>query len=130
MAGSLAPGGAERQVVYTLQGLATRRFESVQLLCHYLTPDSKHHYDFYLPALQAAGIHVREIRRRTQFSNRASMPDGLKDIAKFLPGGLAVDIADLYEEFCELRPQMVHTWLDWDNVRGGLAAALQAFLGW
>jgi len=124
VAGSLAPGGAERQVVYTLQGLATRRFESVQLLCHYLTRDSKHHYDFYLPALQAAGIHVREIRRRTQFSNRASMPDGLKDIAKLLPGGLAVDIADLYEEFSELRPQIVHTWLDWDNVRGGLAAAL------
>jgi glycosyltransferase involved in cell wall biosynthesis len=123
--GSLSPGGAERQVVYTLQGLvAAQRFESVQLLCHYLTRDSKHRYDFYLPALEAAGIRAREIRRRTQSSNRASMPDGLKEIATLLPGGLAVDISDLYDEFSELRPHVVHTWLDWDNVRGGLAAAL------
>jgi glycosyltransferase involved in cell wall biosynthesis len=122
--GSLSPGGAERQVVYTLQGLAAaQRFESVQLLCHYLTRDSRHCYDFYLPALEAVGIRAREIRR-IQSSNRASMPDGLKEVAKLLPGGLAVDIADLYREFSELRPQLVHTWLDWDNVRGGLAAAL------
>jgi glycosyltransferase involved in cell wall biosynthesis len=124
VSGSLAPGGAERQVVYTLQGLAAQRFESVQLLCHYLNRDNRHHYDFYLPALEAAGIRVREIRRRTQFSNRASMPGALKEIAELLPGGLAVDITDLYGEFSELRPQLVHTWLDWDNVRGGLAAAL------
>jgi glycosyltransferase involved in cell wall biosynthesis len=123
--GNLSPGGAERQVVYTLQGLAAaQRFESLQLLCHYLTRDSRHCYDFYLPELEAAGITAREIRRRPQSSNQASMPDGLKEIAKLLPGGLAVDIADLYWEFSELRPQLVHTWLDWDNVRGGLAAAL------
>jgi glycosyltransferase involved in cell wall biosynthesis len=124
VSGNLAPGGAERQVVYTLKGLAAQRFESVQLLCHDLTRDSRHRHDFYLPALEAAGIRAREIRRRTQSSDRASMPDGLKEIAKLLPGGLAVDIADLYGEFSELRPQVVHTWLDWDNVRGGLAAAL------
>jgi glycosyltransferase involved in cell wall biosynthesis len=123
--GNLSPGGAERQVVYTLQGLAAaQRFESVQLLCHYLTRDSRHCYDFYVPELEAAGISARAIRRRAHSSNRASMPDGLKEIARLLPGGLAVDIADLYWEFSELRPQLVHTWLDWDNVRGGLAAAL------
>ena len=41
-----------------------------------------------------------------------------------LPQELAVDIAHFYSEFSELRPEVVHTWLDWDNVRGGLAAAL------
>ena len=124
VSGNLAPGGAERQIVYTLKGLATQQFESVQLLCHSLNRDSRHRHDFYLPALEAAGIYAREIRRRTHSSNRASMPDGLKEIAELLPGGLAVDVADLYHEFSELRPQVVHTWLDWDNVRGGLAAAL------
>ena len=52
------------------------------------------------------------------------MPPGLKEVARLLPPGLANDIANLYYEFLELRPQVVHTWLDWDNVRGGLAAAL------
>jgi hypothetical protein len=48
-----------------------------------------------------------------------------KKQAESLTGGRrAVDVADLYHEFSELRPQVVHTWLDWDNVRGGLAAAL------
>jgi glycosyltransferase involved in cell wall biosynthesis len=124
VSGSLAPGGAERQVVYTLQGLTAHRFESVQLLCHYLTRDSRHRYDFYLPVVEAAGIRAREIRRRTMSSDPASIPDGLKDIARFLPSGLVVDIGDLYKEFSELRPQVVHAWLDWDNVRAGLAAAL------
>ena len=122
--GSLAPGGAERQVVYTLRGLAEHRFESVQLLCHYLTSGTRHRYDFYLPAVQAAGIGAREIRRRTELCDRASMPDGLKEIASLLPAELAVDIGNLFREFSELRPEVVHTWLDWDNVRGGLAAAL------
>jgi len=122
--GSLAPGGAERQVVYTLAGLAAHRLESVQLLCHYLTSGTRHRYDFYLPAVQTAGIRAREIRRRTELCDRASMPDGLKEISRLLPPELAVDIAHLYSEFSELRPEVVHTWLDWDNVRGGLAAAL------
>ena len=122
--GSLAPGGAERQVVYTLGGLAAHRFESVQLLCHYLTSGTRHRYDFYLPAVQTAGSRAREIRRRKASCDRASMPDGLKEISRLLPRELAVDIAHLYSEFSELQPEVVHTWLDWDNVRGGLAAAL------
>ena len=52
------------------------------------------------------------------------MPSGLREVARLLPPGLAADIANLCHEFRELRPEVVHTWLDWDNVRGGLAAAL------
>jgi glycosyltransferase involved in cell wall biosynthesis len=52
------------------------------------------------------------------------MPVGLREVLNVLPPGLAVDIADLYGEFTDIKPEIVHAWLDWDNVRSGLAAAL------
>jgi glycosyltransferase involved in cell wall biosynthesis len=33
-------------------------------------------------------------------------------------------VVDLYHEFRALRPEVVHAWLDWGNVRAGLAAVL------
>jgi glycosyltransferase involved in cell wall biosynthesis len=122
--GNLQPGGAERQLVYTLEGLCRQNLESVQLLCHNLTPGTKHRYDFYLPAVAATGAKVREMRRRTTSIDFSSMPAPLRHIARFVPTGLALDISDLYREFTELRPEVVHAWLDWDNVRAGPAAVL------
>jgi glycosyltransferase involved in cell wall biosynthesis len=121
--GNLAPGGAERQVTYTLQGLAARKCDTT-LVCHNLTGGTTHRYDFYLPTVHAAGVQAREIKHRAGWLDFEAMPPGLKEVARLLPPGLANDIANLHYEFVELRPQVVHTWLDWDNVRGGLAAAL------
>lgn len=119
--GNLQPGGAERQLVYTLRGLAQKNFESVRLLCHSLRPGTSDRRDFHLSAVRATGVEVREIRRRATAS---SMPPPLKGLAHAIPPGLLVDIVDLYWEFRELKPEIVHAWLDWDNVRSGLAAAL------
>jgi hypothetical protein len=121
--GNLAPGGAERQVAYTLRGFAARRID-VSLLCHSLRRGGHHPHDFYLPLVQAANVIAREIRRRTLGAQDVTVPKGLAEVACVLPPDLVVDIADLYREFVELRPQVVHSWLDWDNVRAGLAAAL------
>ena len=121
--GNLQPGGAERQVVYVLHGLSRANYESVQLLCHYLFP-GKDRYDFYAPALAAAGIPAREIRRATASQGLAGMPSALREARGILPADLLADIADRYREFIELRPEVVHAWLDWDNVRAGLAAVL------
>ena len=121
--GNLAPGGAERQVAYTLAGLAARGLD-VSLLCHHLAGGGGHRYDFYLPQVEAAGVSAREISRRIASGDTAEMPSGLREVARLLPPGLAADMANLCHEFLELRPEIVHTWLDWDNVRGGLAAAL------
>jgi glycosyltransferase involved in cell wall biosynthesis len=122
--GSLNPGGAERQVAYTLRGLAREGFESVWLLCHHLRGGSRHRYDFYLPAIAAEGVRAREIRRRPAVGASSPMPPGLEEAGRRLPPGLARDIGNLYREFADLRPQVVHAWLDWDNVRAGLAAVL------
>jgi glycosyltransferase involved in cell wall biosynthesis len=121
---NLQPGGAERQLVYTLQGLVDRDVESVQLLCHNLTRDTNHRYDFYLPSLEAFGITPREVQRRTSLSDPSSIPLPLRKIERLLPSSLTTDIANLYWEFTEIRPEIVHAWLDWDNVRAGLAGVL------
>jgi glycosyltransferase involved in cell wall biosynthesis len=122
--GNLAPGGAERQVAYTVAGLAARPVESVQLLCDHLSPGHRSRYDFYLPYVQAAGGKARQIRTEVNPGDTHGLPPRLYEVASALPGGLVADIANLYWEFLKLRPEVVHAWLDWSNVRAGIAAAL------
>ena len=122
--GALYPGGAERQVVNTLCGLAQYGLrERLILLADRLTPNQPEQYDFYLPALQAAGIQARELHRGGvgKHSPRR-LPRGTLAAISRLP--LMTDIIDLYQEFIEIRPAVVHAWLDWSNVRAGLAAVL------
>ena len=90
--GSLQPGGAERQVAYTLRCLSQTNIESVQLLCHFLTHGGEHRYDFYLPMIDTAVTGVREIRRQSRYPEMPDLPPALRDIMRLLPLGLAVDI--------------------------------------
>ncbi|HKD28573.1 MAG TPA: glycosyltransferase [Xanthobacteraceae bacterium] len=123
--GSLQPGGAERQVVNTLAGLAgSPAIESLTLLCDSLDGAPEGRHDFYLPLAQASGANVREIRKRSGKDGRSQVPGGFRKVMNKIHPGLAVDVADLYLEFRTLRPEVVHAWLDWSNVRAGLAAVL------
>jgi glycosyltransferase involved in cell wall biosynthesis len=122
--GSLGPGGAERQTLYTLAGLRQHSFESLQLLCYFLAATPTDRHDFYLPAFTAAGIPVRTVRRQVGDDDPGSLPSSVQEVWRALPQGLAPDIADLFWEFINLRPEIVHAWLDGANYRAGLAAAL------
>ncbi|HVJ53368.1 MAG TPA: glycosyltransferase [Aliidongia sp.] len=121
---NLSPGGAERQVMYTVLGLH-RSGAPVQLLCDLLLPDHSARYDFFLPPLLEAGVPVRAIRMPVadEVGAAQGLPPELA-AATSLPMGLRVDIANLYLEFRALKPAVVHAWLDWSNIRAGLAAAL------
>ena len=96
----------------------------MQLFAYYLAPSGSERHDFYLPAVTAAGIPVRTIRRRVGNNEPGSMPPSVREVWHALPEGLAPDISDLFWEFLNLRPEIVHTWLDGNNIRAGLAAAL------
>jgi glycosyltransferase involved in cell wall biosynthesis len=122
--GSLQPGGAERQVVNTLMGLRGAPLESITLLCDDLQSGTKEKYDFYLPLIQSSGATVRTIKKSWDNIDRATLPSGLREVEGHLRPNLLADIANLYLEFCDLRPEVVHAWLDWSNVRAGLAAVL------
>ncbi len=123
--GNLSPGGAERQVAYTACGLnESPKIESCAVLCDFLTPGSPARYDFYLPLLAAAKVPARMIERRFYDPAAVRSTPGLREGIKALPAGLLLDVANLYTEFVRLRPEIVHAWLDWSNIRAGLAAAL------
>ena len=121
--GSLQPGGAERQVVNTLAGLAPIvGAENLTLLCDHLHTGAKERYDFYLPHARKSGATIREIQ--ASYAAKDPLPRSFQKAARSLHPGLVVDIADLFREFRALRPEVVHAWLDWSNVRAGLAAVL------
>jgi glycosyltransferase involved in cell wall biosynthesis/predicted O-methyltransferase YrrM len=121
--GNLAPGGAERQVTNTLMGLNRSGLTDVSFLAHHLQ-DGPGRLNFHLPRVRAAGIPAREIKRLIKSINDAEMPKSLRDSAQALPTNLVLDIANLVQEFVHLRPQVVHAWLDWDNIRAGIAAGI------
>ena len=121
---SLGPGGAERQIVYTLAGLRQRPIESAQLLCYHLSASPSARHDFYVPPLRAAGVPSRDIRRYLSVANLDLLPRSLRALRHALPGDLVTDIGDLYWEFMDLRPEVVHAWLDGNLERAGIAAAL------
>jgi glycosyltransferase involved in cell wall biosynthesis len=122
--GALYPGGAERQLVNTLCGLVQYGLrDRLILLVDRLTPNHRERYDFYLSTLQVAGIEAREIRRDPVGKDiQRALPPGMLAAISRLP--LMTDIIQLYREFIEINPAVVHAWLDWSNVRAGLAAVL------
>jgi glycosyltransferase involved in cell wall biosynthesis len=123
VSGNLAPGGAERQVANTLVGLSRQAGVEPMLLAHYLD-DGANRHAFHLPRVRSAGVPAREIRRVIAGERDPLLPQSLTAAASFLPSGLVIDIANLVLEFQALRPQVVHAWLDWDNIRAGLAAVV------
>src|SRR5262245_8536232 len=120
--GSLQPGGAERQLAYAVRGLAQVGIRDVTVLCAHLVSGQPERYDFFRPEVCGTGATVRQIRRLLPLL--APMPHALLEAAPFLPAGLVCDVADLWRELVLLRPAVVHGWLDWSNVRAGIAAAL------
>jgi glycosyltransferase involved in cell wall biosynthesis len=122
VAGNLAPGGAERQVTYTVSGLSKSGVESVHLLCHNLNSGERHH-DFFVPAVRKANVDVREIQRNIAHATDLIAP-ATKLLIDCLPQEIANDVANLAGEFERLKPEAVHAWLDYDNIRAGVAAAI------
>jgi glycosyltransferase involved in cell wall biosynthesis len=120
--GSLQPGGAERQLVNAVRGLARRGIRDITVLCAHLAPRQPEAYDFFAPELAAAGIVARQICRPSPLY--ALLPARLLEVAARLPTALVCDAADLWRELVSLRPAVVHAWLDWSNIRAGIAAVL------
>jgi len=122
--GSLQPGGAERQVANTLIGLSqAKQVESVSLLCDHLQSGTPEQYDFYLPLARQSGCEIRQISNYIA-SGQEKLPDRFRAVTHRIRLDLIADVANLYFEFKRLKPEIVHAWLDWSNIRAGLAASL------
>ena len=122
--GSLQPGGAERQVANTLIGLRSPQVKDVKLICDRIHSNENEDYDFYLSLAKSSNWEVREIHKDWGDLHQDNLPKYFYILEKYVNKKLAADVANLYYEFHRLRPEVVHAWLDWSNVRAGLAAIL------
>lgn len=127
---TLVAGGAERQIVNTALGLRQLGLTDVTVLVANLhNPPGN---DFFLPSLQTGGVVVRDTATAAsgllgweQLSHgRWCSAEGEVALGhlKRLPSALIQDVVDLCTLFMELRPAVVHCWLDYSNIRAGLAA--------
>jgi glycosyltransferase involved in cell wall biosynthesis len=121
--GTLGPGGSERQAATTLVGLASRGYGDLALLCNRLDRPGDR---FYSHLLEGCSISISELYQglrdaKNNQDNKACV--GLKALMDRLPAELK-DIPWYAQEFLATRPKVVHAWLDYTNVKAGLAAAL------
>jgi glycosyltransferase involved in cell wall biosynthesis len=123
--GTLGPGGSERQAATTLVGLASRGYRDLALLCNRLDRPVDR---FYSHLLEGCSISISELYQGLRDANhgednQALACAGLKVLMEKLPAELK-DIPWYAQEFLATRPRVVHAWLDYTNVKAGLAAAL------
>jgi len=121
---SLVAGGVERQIVYTLRGLAsTPAVESVALLCLHLSDIPGN--DFYLSHLRDCAAEVADATRSTDASDLAGACGGNPTVAaliEMLPDRLQEDVRRLAIEFLRRRPEVVHGFQDNAGIAAGFAA--------
>lgn len=121
--GSLQAGGAERQVVYTLEGLRRRGFRHAELMVTEGLGGSLGHYR---SALERAGVPVSIAGERLDpnFDAALAARPGLADRIRSIPFALRPRVTDLAGELLVRRPDILHCWLDHTNLWGGAAAAI------
>ena len=122
--GSLGPGGSERQVTNTLIGLTAKGVNRPTLL-HEEAMESPH--DFFLREVQPANVStVQLIPLQLRTGQEWSACQGAVALYECLKplGPVREQIVAYAMAISELRPQVVHTWLDRINVTAGLAAVL------
>lgn len=121
--GSLGAGGAERQLVNLLLGLADRGHHDQSLLTiNPLEGDAAH----YASLLTAGSIEIRT-------NNTPIREEGVElirtnpetvEILKQLPPAFSAWAFDIWVELSLLKPDVAHFWLDHSNIWGGPAALL------
>ena len=121
---SLAAGGAERQLVITLRGLASPEagLESVSLFCTSLDPSTGR--DFYLPHVLATGIApVLPTEAGICLAQDDEAVRSYAPLLRHLPEDMAV-VKFWLAEFRRRKPEVVHAWQDMTCLTAVVAALL------
>ncbi len=127
--GTLGGGGAERQLANTALGLEARRAGAVPIgpvsvYCRKL--DTRRAHDFYLPRLEAAGVHVVDYLRAEPYGGdpAASRVADILPLLELLPPRMREGVAQLTELLRYHAPDVVQIWQDGMILAAGLAALL------
>lgn len=122
---SLTAGGAERQVINLLCGLAERG-HSVSLLTLHL--NERPELSFFLDKLQASGLKARNvkavdiIRKDLIEACGSSTVDAFWASIQWAPLDIRTDIFRLAGELYRIRPTVVHGWQDATGIIAAFAA--------
>lgn len=119
----LSAGGAERQIVCTLNGLAAAGYDA-RFVGEHLGRAPGH--DFHAPALLAASVPAIPLKRRTGPgpTTYESVSIGVAEILAEAPPDLMIDILDMTATLKELRPSVAHIWQDDASTKYGVAALI------
>ena len=122
--GSLGGGGAERQAAYTAAGLA-RRFPGRTVIGRCYGGGAA---DFYKPQVDAAGVASCVISFAAPEYEASDIVEIRNRLAERYLHLNALSIFQMIFHHAllirEVRPEVVHTWLDYSNTLGGVAADL------
>jgi glycosyltransferase involved in cell wall biosynthesis len=119
----LSAGGAERQVLYTLTGLA-RRGRDVRFLGEYL--GAAPGQDFHLAALREAGVEARaprRLRRPMRQAYASITREVAEGLSRFAPETV-LEILEMVDELRDARPAVVHLWQDDTAIKHAVAALI------
>jgi glycosyltransferase involved in cell wall biosynthesis len=131
LASTLTHGGAERQLLNTVAGLRDRGYEDITLLIADLY--DREGADFFLEPLIKLGVKVEEIDKEPFDADFGLNHDEslsskenavIADMNTRLPGAFRHLAIGTYRRLLALRPELVHCWLDYMAIRGGLAAVM------
>ena len=119
--GSLAAGGAERQLALYLAEAARRGLADHTLVSLNRCEGVHAHH---LPRLDAMRVPVRAMGAETEAGAVARLRQdaALRRRLRSVPAVLRPDVIDLAGEFLRTQPEVVHAWLDHANITAGIAA--------
>lgn len=117
--GGLGPGGAERQLTYLARGARAAGHDVRVVTAFPLVGESAHHVE----TLERAGVPCRAVTPTWREGPAVrGLPPALRRRAE---GHVAwTSIAPLAEELHQLRPDVLHAWMDLGNTVGALAGLL------
>lgn len=122
--GSLGPGGAERQVSYIAAGLARRRTYDMYVGCNFVDQPPA---NLFKPMVEAAGARVRGVVHPMPEYDMAATIAARRRLGLYDALGaqnIFYAILEYASMIRRIRPAIVHTWTDYSNVFGGIAAEL------
>ncbi|HEU4686224.1 MAG TPA: glycosyltransferase [Nitrospira sp.] len=120
--GGLIPGGAERQLCNFVVGASRRGLDVRVLTLRESVGEDAHYVDL----LHRAGIHpfIAGAEFNSSFSRKLQALPGTLEFLNQLPEFFRPSTVDVFGELLVDPPDIVHAWLDHNNVWAGLAAVL------
>lgn len=109
--GQLGPGGSERQLCNLAYGLHAKGHRISVITASPLVGQNAHYVGF----LQSVGIPVR--RATNRITNQCARQNGIPNAPLFIRS----DVERLSHELSCLKPDVLHCWLDYTNIVGGIA---------